>query len=64
MIDKFVYWMFSKIDDLAHKVDDVLTLDFPNCKKKMAKIKGFLNKEPRANISQNVYPGRNQKKIK
>ena len=39
MIDKFVYWMFSKIDDLAHRVDDVLTLDFPNCKKKDGKTK-------------------------
>ena len=37
MIDKFVYWFFSKIDDLSHKVDDVLTLDFPNCKKKDGK---------------------------
>ena len=39
MIDKFVYWVFSKIDDLAYKVDDVLTLDFPNCKKKDGKTK-------------------------
>ena len=40
MIDKFVYWMFSKIDDLAHKVDDVLTLTFLTVRK-MAKIKAF-----------------------
>ncbi|BAQ86364.1 hypothetical protein [uncultured Mediterranean phage uvMED] len=37
MIDRFVYWFFSKIDDLSHKVDDVLTFDFPNCKKKKRK---------------------------
>ena len=34
MIDKFVYWIFAKIDDLAKLVDNVLTFDLPNCKKK------------------------------
>ena len=37
MIDKICYWFFSKIDQLSQKVDEVLTFDFPNCKKKKKK---------------------------
>ena len=37
MIDKYIYKFFGLIDDLFAKVDEVLTFDFPNCKKKKKK---------------------------
>ena len=37
MIDKFFYKFFSFIDNAFQKVDDVLTFDWPNCKKKKKK---------------------------
>jgi hypothetical protein len=42
MIDKFLYNLFGKIDEIFQKVDEVLTFDFPNCKKK--KKNGRANK--------------------
>ena len=33
MIDKYIYKFFGLVDDLFEKVDEVLTFDFPNCKK-------------------------------
>jgi len=37
MIDRICYWFASKLDQLGKMVDDVLTYDFPNCKKKKKK---------------------------
>jgi len=37
MIDKYIYKFFGFIDDAFAKVDEVLTFDFPNCKKKNKK---------------------------
>jgi len=37
MMDKYLYKFFGFIDDLFAKVDEVLTFDFPNCKKKKKK---------------------------
>ena len=37
MIDKYIYKFFGLVDDLFAKVDEVLTFDFPNCKKKKKK---------------------------
>jgi len=37
MIDKFFYKLFGSIDRLFMKVEQALTLDFPNCKKKKKK---------------------------
>ena len=37
MIDKICYWFFEKLDEIGKKLDDVLTFDFPNCKKKKKK---------------------------
>ena len=34
MIDKYLYKFFGMIDDAFAKVEEVLTFDFPNCKKK------------------------------
>jgi len=34
MIDKYIYKFFGFIDEAFAKVDEVLTFDFPNCKKK------------------------------
>ena len=34
MIDKYIYKFFGLIDDAFARVDEVLTFDFPNCKKK------------------------------
>jgi len=34
MIDKYIYKFFGLIDEAFAKVDEVLTFDFPNCKKK------------------------------
>ena len=42
MIDRIFYWFFGKVDELTAKVEDVLTFDFPNCKKK--KKNGRANK--------------------
>ena len=37
MIDKYIYKFLSLIDDAFEKVEEVLTFDFPNCKKKKKK---------------------------
>jgi hypothetical protein len=37
MIDRFFYKFFSSIDKLFMKVEEILTFDFPNCKKKKKK---------------------------
>ena len=37
MIDKYIYKFFGLVDDLFEMVDEVLTFDFPNCKKKKKK---------------------------
>jgi len=37
MIDKFCYKIFGFLDKMLAKVDEVLTFDFPNCKKKKKK---------------------------
>jgi len=37
MIDRLIYSFFGRIDKLFSKVDEVLTFDFPNCKKKKRK---------------------------
>jgi hypothetical protein len=34
MIDKYIYKFLSFIDGAFAKVDEVMTFDFPNCKKK------------------------------
>ncbi len=34
MIDRLIYKFFAWLDDCFEKVDDVLTFDWPNCKKK------------------------------
>ena len=39
MIDKIFYKLFSGIDNLFMKVEEALTFDFPNCKKKKKKKK-------------------------
>ena len=37
MIDRLIYKFFGLIDSLCEKVEEVLTFDFPNCKKKKKK---------------------------
>jgi len=37
MIDKFIYKFLGFIDDTFARVDEVMTFDFPNCKKKVNK---------------------------
>lgn len=37
MIDKFFYKLFSNIDKLFMKVEEALTFNWPNCKKKKKK---------------------------
>jgi len=37
MIDKYLYKFFSFVDSIFEKVDEVLTFNFPNCKKKKKK---------------------------
>lgn len=37
MIDKYIYKFLSFIDGAFAKVDEVMTFDFPNCKKKKSK---------------------------
>lgn len=39
MIDKIILKFCGWIDDLSDKVVEVLTFDFPNCKKKKTKNK-------------------------
>ena len=37
MIDRILYNFFGWVDSLFEKLDEVLTFDFPNCKKKKKK---------------------------
>ena len=37
MIDRWIYKFFESIDKLFMKVEQVLTFDWPNCKKKKKK---------------------------
>ena len=37
MIDRFFYKLFSSIDKMFMKVEEVLTFNWPNCKKKKKK---------------------------
>jgi hypothetical protein len=37
MIDKFFYKFFGFVDSIFERVDEVLTFNFPNCKKKKKK---------------------------
>jgi len=37
MIDKYLYKFFGLVDSIFERVDEVLTFDFPNCKKKKKK---------------------------
>ena len=37
MIDKIFYKFFGFVDSIFEKVDEVLTFNFPNCKKKKKK---------------------------
>jgi len=37
MIDKLFYKFFSFVDSIFEKIDEVLTFNFPNCKKKKKK---------------------------
>ena len=37
MIDRLIYKFFAWIDDCFQMVDDVLTFDWPNCKKRKKK---------------------------
>jgi len=37
MIDSWIYKFFESIDKLFMKVEEVLTFDWPNCKKKKKK---------------------------
>jgi len=37
MIDKYLYKFFGFVDSIFERVDEVLTFDFPNCKKKKKK---------------------------
>lgn len=37
MIDRYLYKFFGFIDSIFERVDEVLTFNFPNCKKKKKK---------------------------
>ena len=37
MIDRWIYKFFESIDKLFMKIEEVLTFDWPNCKKKKKK---------------------------
>ena len=37
MIDRWIYKFFEGLDNIFLKVEEVLTFDFPNCKKKKKK---------------------------
>ena len=34
MIDRYLYKFFGFVDSIFERVDEVLTFNFPNCKKK------------------------------
>ena len=37
MIDRYLYKFFGFIDSIFERVDEVLTFNFPNCKKRKKK---------------------------